>query len=292
MPIKVGYFVREASTNLRRNKLMTVAAVLTAAVSLLLLGGVLTLGDVVASFTHQLESAVEVEVFLKDGITKTQQDDIRSTLQGLDVVKHVHYVSKNAAYQEFKNMYRDQPALYENVDVSVLPASYRVQLTDPKRITIIKSKLGKNPAIDEIVDQRATVRKIVQISGFLRVFSVLMVVVLMGAAILLISNATQLAIYARRREIEIMKLVGATNWFVRLPFMLEGVAAGIGGAVVALLLLAAGKGLARSAVSHLALVPTAALHGVNIGQTLVLLIVGISVGATGSAVAMRRFLEA
>jgi cell division transport system permease protein len=291
MPIKVGYFVREATTNLRRNKLMTMAAALTAAVSLLLLGGVLTLGDVVSSFTRQLENAVEVQVFLKDGITEAQKTDIRSTLDGLSVVKKVRYISKDEAYKEFKSMYRDQPALYENVGPDVLPASFDVQLTDPKRIDLIRSNLGKNPAVDQIVDEHATVKKIVQISSFLRGFSVLMVIVLMGAAVLLISNATQLAIYARRREIEIMKLVGATNWFVRLPFMLEGVAAGVAGAIIAILLLALGKTLARSFVSHIALVPTVALHGVAIGQWIVLIVVGIVVGAAGAAVAMRRFLE-
>jgi cell division transport system permease protein len=207
-------------------------------------------------------------------------------------VKKVRYISKDEAYKEFKSMYRDQPALYENVGPDVLPASFDVQLTDPKRIDLIKSNLGRNPAIDQIVDEHATVKKIVQISSFLRGFSALMVVVLMGAAVLLISNATQLAIYARRREIEIMKLVGATNWFVRLPFMLEGIAAGVAGAVIAILLLALGKTLARGAVSHMVLIPTVALHGVAIGQWIVLIVVGIVVGAAGSAVAMRRFLDA
>src|SRR5437763_158884 len=115
MPLKVGYFVREASMNLRRNKLMTMAAILTAAVSLLLLGGVLTLGAFVASITHQIENQVEVSVFLNDNITHQQQDDVRTTLTDLDVVKRVTFVSKNQAFREFKSLYRDQPALYENI---------------------------------------------------------------------------------------------------------------------------------------------------------------------------------
>src|ERR1041385_6630309 len=114
MAIKVGYFFREATTNLRRNKLMTMAAILTAAVSLLLLGGVLTLGSFVASITHQIENQVEVSVFLNDGITKAQQDDVKTTLTDLTVVKKVTFVSKSQAFKEFKQLYRDQPALYEN----------------------------------------------------------------------------------------------------------------------------------------------------------------------------------
>lgn len=290
MALKVGYFVREATTNLRRNKLMTVAAILTAGVSLLLLGGVFTLGDFVSSITGQIESQIEVAVYLNDDITEEQQQDIRSTIEGLDVVAGVTYISKPEAFEEFKRLYRDQPALYENVDEDILPASFRVELSNPERVDVVRSALERNPAVDQVVDQRETVQRLVRFTGLLRTFSFVMIVVLLGAAILLISNTTQLAIYARRREIEIQKLVGATNWFVRLPFMLEGVAAGVAGAAIALLLLFAGKTLARSQVP--AFIPTTALHGLAFGQTLWLVILGITVGALGSAVAVRRFLEA
>jgi cell division transport system permease protein len=289
MALKVGYFVKEASTNLRRNKLMTVAAVLTAGVSLLLLGGVLTLGDFVSSITREIESKVEVSVFLTDTITDSQQQDVKSTLEGLDVVKRVSYVSKEEAFKEFKELYRDQPALWENIDADVLPASFRVELADPERVDVVRSKLDRNPAVEEIADQRETVQRLVRFTDLLRTFSVVMIIVLLGAAVLLISNTTQLAIYARRREIEIQKLVGATNWFVRLPFMLEGITAGVAGAIIALFLLAVGKSIARSQFP--VWIPTTALHGIAFGQTLWLVVLGVVVGALGSALAVRRFLE-
>ncbi len=290
MALKVGYFVREASTNLRRNKLMTMAAVLTAAVSLLLLGGVLTLGAFVESVTGAIEEKVEVSVFLQDGITQAQQNDVRDTLNDLEVVRGVTYVSKEQAYEEFKELYRDQPALWENIDADVLPASYRVVLSDAKRVDVIQAKLKNNPAVEEIADQQETVDRLVRFTGLLRTFSFVMIIVLLGAAVLLISNTTQLAIYARRREIEIMKLVGATNWFVRLPFMLEGVVAGVAGAVIALVLLGLGKTVARSQFP--VWIPTTSLHGVSLGQVLWLVVLGVTVGALGSAVAVRRFLDA
>ena len=289
MALKVGYFVREAATNLRRNKLMTVGAILTAAVSLLLLGGVQTLDSFVNSITGEIESQIEVSVYLNDNITQEQQQDVRTTIENLDVVRRVTYVSKPEAYGEFKRLYRDQPALYENVDEDILPASFRVELSDPERVDVIRSALEKNPAVDQVVDQRETVARLVRFTGLLRTFSFVMILVLLGAAVLLISNTTQLAIYARRREIEIQKLVGATNWFVRLPFMLEGIAAGVAGAFIALLLLAAGKTLARSQVP--AFIPTTALHGIAVGQIMWLVLLGITVGALGSALAVRRFLE-
>jgi cell division transport system permease protein len=287
--LKVGYFVREATTNLRRNKLMTVAAVLTAGVSLLLLGGVLTLGDFVSSITREIESKVEVSVFLADTITDSQQQDVKRTLEGLDVVRRVSYVSKDEAFKEFKELYRDQPALWENIDADVLPASFRVELAEPERVDVVRSKLDRNPAVEEIADQRETVQRLVRFTDLLRTFSVVMIIVLLGAAVLLISNTTQLAIYARRREIEIQKLVGATNWFVRLPFMLEGITAGVAGAVIALFLLAVGKSIARSQFP--VWIPTTALHGIAFGQTIWLVMLGVIVGALGSALAVRRFLE-
>ena len=290
MALKVGYFTREAATNLRRNKLMTVAAMLTAAVALLLLGGVLIVGDFVRGITGQIEEQVEVSVFLMDDITEQQTDDIQSTLQELEVVRNIDYVSKQEAYEEFKKLYADQPVLWENIDESVLPASFRVQMADPERVDLIHSKLANNPAVEEIVDQRETVERLVSFTGLLRTFSAVMVAILFVAAVLLIANTIQLAIYARRREIEIMKLVGATNWFVRVPFMLEGLVAGVGGAAVAIVLLMVGKSFAMRYLP--VWIPVGPLSGFDPGRVLWLLLLGTLIGVIGSAVALRRFLEA
>lgn len=290
MAIKLGYFAAEAVTNLRRNKLMTMAAVLTCAVSLLLLGGVLTVDSFVGGVTRDIENKVEVSVFLRDDVTQEQHNDIEDTIRGLPVVRQVEYVSKDEAYKEFKELYKDQPALWENIDADVLPASFRVELSDPQRVDVIRSKLEGNPAVEEIADQRDTVKRLISFTNLVRLFSFVMVVVLFGAAVLLIANTIQLAIYARRKQIEIMKLVGATNWFVRLPFMLEGVVAGVIGAAIALFLLGIGKAVARSQLP--VWIPTVALHGVDLGQVFWLVLLGLSIGALGSAVALRRFLEA
>lgn len=291
MAFKFGYFFRESGTNLRRNKLMTTAAVLTAAVSLVLLGGVLIIGDFVGGFTGELEEQVEVSVFLVDDITEEQKDGVQSTLVELqpDIVGDLRYVSKSEAFQEFKELYEDNPVITENVDESVLPASFRVKMADPERVDVIASKLEGNPAVEEIVDQRETVERLISLTGMLRTFSAGLVAVLFGAAVLLIANTIQLAIYARRKQIEIIKLVGATNWFVRVPFMLEGVAVGVAGAIIALVVLTAGKAFAMGRLP--VWFPTATLQGVDPGRVLWLLVIGTVIGALGSAVALRRFLE-
>lgn len=287
--MRLSYFVKESGTNLRRNLLMTLAATLTAAVSLLLLGGVMTLGDFVGGVTSQIEKGIEVQVFLKDDITKDQQDEIHQTLRKIQLVRKVTYTSKKEAFEEFKDLYRDQPALWQNIGEDTLPASFSVGLTNPKRVDVVKSRLEDNPAIFQIVDQRETVQQIVRFTSLLRTFSAVMITILFIAAVLLISNTIQLGIFARRKEIEIMKLVGATNWFVRLPYMLEGVAQGVLGAAVALILLSIGKWGVRQVIPPL--IPTSVLTGVDFGQILWLVLLGVSIGAIGSTVALRRYLE-
>lgn len=289
MAFKVGYFLRESATNLRRNKLMTAAAVLTAAIALVLLGGVMLIGDLVQGFTGELEERVEVQVFLTEEITEDQQDGIRNTLTDLEVVGDVDYVSKAEAFEEWKERYANEPVLVENVDEETLPASFRVAMEDPERVDVIRSKLGDNPAVEEIVDQRETVEKLLNVTGLLRTFSAVMVVVLFVAAVLLIANTIQLAIYARRQEIEIMKLVGATNWFVRVPFMVEGLVEGLAGAVIALVLLAVGKSFVQGALP--VFIPTGELASTDPVRMAWLLFLGMAIGVLGSAVALRRYLE-
>src|SRR5687768_12843375 len=140
MALKVGYFIRESAGNLRRTPYLTLAAVLTVTVSLFLLGGVLTLGGFVRGVTGQIERKVEVSVFLRDDITPPQQKDIQTSVENLSVVRSVEYVSKEEAFAEFKELYRDQPVLWENIDASVLPASFRVAMKDPKRVDLVKTK--------------------------------------------------------------------------------------------------------------------------------------------------------
>jgi cell division transport system permease protein len=289
MAPKVGYFIRQAATNLRRNKLMTVAAASTTAVTLLLFGGVLTVGDFVRSIAGELEDQIAVDVYLVDEITQEDQDEIQAELESLAVVSNVAYISKEEAFDIFRERHRDQEDIWMNVDAEVLPASFEVRMADPERVDVIRSRFETNPNVDEVVDSSEIVERLVSFTSLLRNVSAVMVLVLLGAAVLLIANTTQLAIYARRREIEIMKLVGATNWFVRLPFMIEGIVTGLIGAAAALVLLTGAKAVAAGAMPIF--MPTTALEGLPWQQVFWLSALGVLVGVLGSALAMRRFLD-
>ncbi|MGH9195261.1 MAG: cell division protein FtsX, partial [Acidimicrobiia bacterium] len=131
MALRVDYFLGETFSNLRRNLLMTLAAISTVAVSLFLLGGVMVMGEIVNKTVGGWESLIEVNVFLREEVTPEQQKDLQSSILGMPEVSKAEYISKEMAFEEYKKMFEDSPAVYENVDPSALPALYRIKLRNP-----------------------------------------------------------------------------------------------------------------------------------------------------------------
>lgn len=292
MGLRVDYFVGEAFASLKRNLLMTLAAISTVAVSLFLLGGVMVFGQIIERTVRSWESLIEVDVFLRDEITPEQSKALEEQIQAMPEVKGVGYISKADAFNEFKEMYPDSPAIVENVEADALPASYRIELHDPKTAEAVSSRVEGQPGVDEVKFGGDEVKKLLEINNLLRRMSLVFVVVLLGAAVLLIANTIRLAIYARRREIAIMKLVGATNWFVRVPFIFEGMVEGILGAVVAGAIIAAGKFFLLDQLQQQILFLPLTIGVESVARILgVLVVVGMGVGAIGSGLALRRFLE-
>ena len=292
--MRIRYFLTETFTNLRRNLLMSIAAVSTVAISLLLLGGVQILGMVVGNMTRSWEAKVEVSVFLLDDITEGEQQGLVNQLSNLDEVVEVTYVSKTDAYNEFKQEWADQPEFYESLPKDALPASLRVKLTDAKYSEGVATLVNGAPGVDEARFGGDIIRRLLKVNSLLRTITFVMSIVLMVASAALIANTIRVAIYARRDEIGIMKLVGATNWFIRVPFMMEGVFAALVGAliaggivVIANLFLFSRMG---RALPFLASVFT--FSGGEIASVLFVLAgVGAAVGLIGSSMALRRFLE-
>jgi cell division transport system permease protein len=292
--LRINYFLGETITNLRRNFLMTIAAISTVAISLLLLGGVQILGLIVRNVTYTWEAKVEVSVFLLDTATQNEIDDIQSTLIGYDEVEEVTFVSKAEAYEEFKRIYRNQPELYETLPEDSLPASFRVKLHNADDAEEIDARIEGAPGVEEARTGGEVIKRLLQVNSLLRTITFAMSLILLIAAAALIANAIRVAIYARRDEIGIMKLVGATNWFIRIPFMLEGVFAALSGALVAGLIVFLGNALLFSRVGDAIqfLGPVLSFSTGELVGVLVLLVgVGIAVGLIGSTLALRRFLE-
>lgn len=292
--MRLNYFLSETAVNLRRNLLMTIAAISTVAISLLLLGGAQILQLVVANVTSTWEGKVEVSVFLRSDVTEGELDGLRSDLARMPEIETFTYVSKNQAYEEFKELYADKPELYEVLPKDSLPASFRVSLVDAADAEEVAARVEGSPGIDDVNFGGDIIRRLLQVNTLLRAVTLGMSAVLMVAAAALIANTIRLAIYARREEISIMKLVGATNWFIRIPFMFEGVFAALTGAIVSSIVVLGANELFFSKMGDFLafLGPVFSFSAWEITKVLLILVGGgVAVGLFGSVLALRRFLE-
>jgi cell division transport system permease protein len=292
--VKINYFLSETAINLRRNLLMTVAAISTVTISLLLLGGAQILHMVVVNVTSTWEGKVEVSAFLRDDISDGELQALQSDLAAMPEVQRFTYVSKQQAFEDFKNQFRDEPSLYQALEPDDLPASLRVKLVDAGDAEEVAQRIDGAPGIDEVNFGGDIIRRLVQVNTLLRAVTLGMSAVLMVAAAALIANTIRLAIYARRQEISIMKLVGATNWFIRIPFMFEGVFAALTGALLSSLVVFGANELFFSKMGNVLtfLGPIFSFSGWEIAKVLIILIGGgVAVGLFGSVLALRRFLE-
>jgi cell division transport system permease protein len=289
--IRVDYAVRETVTNMKRNVFMAVAAVLVVAVSLFLVGGVLLLRSALNRAVTLQTRKVEVGVFLSKEVTPDQRTSIQQDLVAMPEVANVIYESKPEAYQHFLVLFADAPDITQNVKPDDLPESFRVKLRDPHKFEVVHDRLVGRPGIGEIKDQRAFLNKVLHVVGDIQTIGFFMVLTLAIAAGVLIATTIRMAIYARRKEIAIMKLVGATNWFIRVPFMMEGIVQGVVGALVAVLLLLASRPFIVRLAKSFAFLGVTVSVGEILTQTFLLVGIGIVIGALGSLLGLRRFLE-
>jgi cell division transport system permease protein len=236
------YILSEVIVGLWRNVTMTIAMIITMAVSLTMLGAALILYQQIDAMKGYYYDKVEVSIFLRNDITQDQQDALKNQLANDPLVKQpVTFETKDEAYKKFQQQFKDAPDLVKATKPDTLPASFRVQLKNPQQYQQIYDSYNGKEGIDEIVDQRRLLSKVFGVLGAAQNMSLAVAIIQGIAALLLVGNTIQVAAYSRRREVAVMKLVGASNWFIQSPFVLEAMFAGIIGAVVASLALIAAK---------------------------------------------------
>jgi cell division transport system permease protein len=295
MPVSAGYVSREAVTNLWRNRLMTVAAILTVAVSLALVGSSLLLKQGTAKATVQWQNGVNTLIFVNPNAPHAQINDIHTELTQSPYIKSCIYRTQTYDYNEAKTLL---PA--DEMQATTLrdyPSSYRCILNDPSQAAAVYQEFTGRPGVFAVKypsQQIKTMQTVIRILQW--VFLAVAVVLLLSASVLIL-NTIRMAIFARRREVSVMKLVGATNWFIRLPFMAEGLIQGLLGAAVAVLVVLAlywGIGLdaTKTAANQGSIIVQMSLDGWEVAGTCILVaLVGVVVGVVGSAFAVRRFLD-
>jgi cell division transport system permease protein len=295
MPISAGYVSREAATNLWRNRLMTVAAILTVAVSLALVGSSLLLKQGASKETLQWQNGVQAIVWVNPNASTTLTSSIHDELANSPYIKSCAYRDQAYDYSEAKQLLpADELAATTEPDY---PASFRCQLNNPSQAPAVYQAFTGKPGVYGVKypgQQIKTMETVIHIIQW--VFISVAVVLLLSASVLIL-NTIRMAIFARRREVSVMKLVGATNWFIRLPFMAEGLIQGLIGAAVAVLVVVGlyfwlGLDKVETAANSSSLFAQMSLGGwAVVGTCAVVVVVGVGVGVAGSAFAVRRFLD-
>ncbi len=296
MAVNLSYVARETVSNLRRNLSMASAALLTVAVSLTLVGGALLVKRGVDRATVQWKDNVELSIFMKPDAAAPESEAIDRQLKAMPEVRRYHYVSKPEAFDEFRQIFANEPDVRDSLTVEQIPPSYRVVPKQAEQTKLIGERFQDTAGVFRVSYAKEEVDALVSVTNFLQIMLWAVAAVLLAAASLLILNTIRMAIFARRREVAVMKLVGATNWFIRIPFMLEGLIQGLAGAALAYGVVWIGRDLIQSRI-------TGARNDIQLfkqflvtsgdvaGTGILLLVVGVLVGTIGSALAVSRFLD-
>lgn len=239
--MRVKYVLSEVLVGLWRNVTMTVAMIITMAVSLTMLGASGLMYSQVNDMKDLYYENIEVSIFLKTDAPVEQRDALQAKLDSDPLVSEVVYVNKDEAYKRFQQMYQDAPDLVNAVKADQLPESFRLKLVNPEQYKDIYEQYKNTDGVDEIVDQSRLLDKIFNILTAIQNIALAAAAVMAIAALLLVANTIQVAAYSKRREVAVMKLVGASNWFIQAPFVLEAVVAGLIGSLLGLVALIGAK---------------------------------------------------
>ncbi|CAB4822415.1 MAG: FtsX-like permease family protein [Actinobacteria bacterium] len=293
MPVFAEYAVRETASNLWRNRLMTIAAVLTVAVSLALVGSALLLKQGAANAEAEWQRGTQVTIWMVPTASPSEIAAVGSQLKTLPYVNSCVYRGKAYDYQEARKLLT--PSEFSVLQIQDMPTSYRCTPDQPSDAQIVANRFTGQPGVGQVAAPFQQIHAMEQTITVLQwVFLIIALVLLLSAAVLIL-NTIRLAIFARRREVSVMKLVGATNWFIRVPFMSEGLIQGLLGSIVAAAVVL-GLHLWLNTLGDPnnpnSVLTQMRLTGWEVFWTdAVLVIVGVGIGAVGSFTAIRRFLD-
>ncbi|MGE5582114.1 MAG: permease-like cell division protein FtsX [Bacillota bacterium] len=282
-----GYFVKEASIGLTRNGLMSIAAVITISLSLIILGCFYIVVTNFNHFANMAKNVLELRVYLKE---EADSQQIQTRIAELDGVKSVRFVSKEegAKWLEKTLGVKDLFVTSDNP----LPDMINIKLKDEARVKKLVAEVGRIDGVDEVEYGKTFVEAMLVIVRIIWVLGFSLVTIIGLVVLYIIVNTIRLTVFARRKEIEIMKLVGATDWFIRWPFMLEGIILGLGGALVSGILISKGYHFLYEYIRQLApFIPLINERLINERLFILITVVGLAFGAIGSIMSIKKFLR-
>jgi cell division transport system permease protein len=290
--MRLKYVLNEVLVGLWRNVTMTVAMIITMSVSLTMLGASVLLYMQVDQMKDYYYGEIEVSIFLRNDVTDAQRQAIDQAISSNPMVADKTYETQAQAFKRFQDLWSDSPDFVKSVGPNALPESFRVKLKNPEQYKTFADQINGMAGIQDIIDQRALLDKVFNIFNAIQVMALIVAGVMALAALLLVGNTIQVAAYSKRREVAVMKLVGASNWFIQAPFVLEAVVAGLIGAILGFVALFVGKlVIFDNRLQALTTILTP-IHNSNVWLMLPLLAgVGAVVSAVTAWVTLRFYLK-
>ncbi|MGR6837071.1 permease-like cell division protein FtsX [Syntrophomonas erecta] len=290
-PSRIVYFIREAFRSLARNRLLSIATISTVAISILILGIAVLMTINAGSFMNRLESDVQIVAFLDKSLSSSELSEIQEEIESLEGVKSVRFVSQDEALKKLQKSYGTDYDLKDTIGKNPLPNTLDIKARDPHKVPTIARQVDKTYGVYKVNYGQGVVERLFNVTRWVRVISLGFIVLLAAGAVFLIATTIRLAIFSRRKEIYLMKLIGATNWFIRWPFFIEGIIlAGLGG-LLAIALLAAGYGSLINRMGTLVFITLVTDSALLLNIYLGLLGTAVILGILGTFISLNRFLD-
>lgn len=287
------YFIKEVYTSFKRNIWMTLASIFTVVLSLFILGFFSIVILNLNKMADTLESQVQISVYLKDDLSQEEIDETKETLSKIEGLQDIKFTTREEAMKKFKERLGDQQFLLDALDdTNPLPNSFSLTVTSPQQVKTIADTAAALDSVESASYSQDIINHLFNLTHLIRLIGVALIILLTGAAIFIISNTIRLTVFARRKEIAIMKYVGATDWFIRWPFLLEGICLGfIGGGLATIFLYIVYNQVTQEIYEAMAFFPLIPQHPFIDYISLAILVAGIIIGALGSTISLKRFLK-
>lgn len=287
------YFIKEVYTSFKRNIWMTLASIFTVVLSLFILGFFSIVILNLNKMADTLESQVQISVYLKDDLSQEEIDETKETLSKIEGLQGIKFTTREEAMENFKERLGDQQFLLDALDdTNPLPDSFSLTVTSPQQVKTIADTVVALDSVESASYSQDIINHLFNLTHLIRLIGVALIILLTGAAIFIISNTIRLTVFARRKEIAIMKYVGATDWFIRWPFLLEGICLGfIGGGLATIFLYIVYNQVTQEIYEAMAFFPLIPQHPFINYISLAILVAGIIIGALGSTISLKRFLK-
>lgn len=287
----ISYFLKEAANNIRKSSLMTVTTIATLFISLLFLGIFLLVLLNLNNLVNTLPSRVEIMAYLRNDLSEEEILTLKNKIYSLGEVTDIKFISKEEGLNILQLEMKDQIDLKEVLSHNPLPDTLQIKVEKPEKVKEIARKINSYPEVEEVVFAEGILSSLLKIKNIVKIYGIIFSIIFFLGSYLLITNALKMTVFSRRKEIKIMQLVGATDWFIRIPFIIEGIFQGFTGGILASLVISVLYWYSASYLKEtLPFIPVVFDIGILFELSFILIFIGVFLGASGGIFTVSKFL--